>query len=248
MEIVKKTEPILNQILQTEKPSERAAVLFQRVKESKQPLTLITVDHENFPTINRIIAEAGEPSVKIFLVMLIEDCVRSLNINEPTKDQVLEIADELIRDFPYFKPEDFRIFFLNFKKGKYGKDYHRFDLSVVYRALDLYLPERSEAHEIAVQNQKSIQSSAVRTGEADMKTLYDQVVEGELKSQARKERIEELKKAAVDEWNQQMREAAERDGVDPEENKGDNKWFKQYLAKYPLTESYINFYIKKHLK
>lgn len=170
MEIVRRTEPILQQISKIEEPEKRVQFLLEEVKPENHPVALI--DHEKHPTVHTLVRTIGTGTVKMFLVHLIEQTIRMLNIsNPPEKDQVLEIAGELIKDHPTLKLEDYRVFFLNYRKGRYGKDYSRFDISSVYRALegdDTYPPvkgflsERAELLEDAIGRQK--QSQYDRTG------------------------------------------------------------------------------------
>lgn len=150
-----KTESILKTISKIESPPERAAMLLSTVKVEDLPVAL--TDHETFPTVSTIARTIGAGTVKLFLTMLIEDTVKKLSItNEPTKDQVLEMAGELIKDHPTLKLEDFKQFFMNYRKGRYGRDYSRFDMTTIYRALEGddnyppvkgYLQERAEMFE-----------------------------------------------------------------------------------------------------
>jgi nucleoid DNA-binding protein len=151
-----KVEPILPKILLIDSPPERASMLVATVKAEN--LSLALTDHENFPTVSTIARTAGAGTVKMFLTILIEETVKQLSItNEPSKEQVLEMATELIKDHPTLKLEDFKKFFLNYRKGRYGRDFSRFDMTTIYRALEGdencypvikgYLQERSELFE-----------------------------------------------------------------------------------------------------
>lgn len=202
----------------------------------------------NNPGLSAITKKYGRDVTKSILIFALVDLIEFFNVtNNFTDPQINSTADLIMEKFYWFKPEDFKLCFSRAKTGEYGQTYNRLDGSVIFEWLNKYEVERTEF--FATIRPKEHEQPVVRTNDVkEIHKLYDQVVEDELKSQARTAQIEDLKKAAVDEWNAQMSEAAKRDGVDPWANKGDNEWFKNYLAKYPLTESYINFYIKKHLK
>lgn len=198
MQLEKHKESILPQILKIANPVEQAAVLFKEARTDRE-LSAVVVDHETHPTIHKIVNVAGKPAVRMFLVLCIEDCVKAIQVKEPGKDQILEIADELIKDHPTLKPEDYRIFFANVKKGKYGRDYNRFDISTVYQMLDTYLQDRADIFEAAIMQRKALENSTVRTGEADMRTLYNGVVLAEQRK-AEAKRMQDLRQRAIAQW------------------------------------------------
>lgn len=148
-------ESTLQKISKIEDAIERVKVLRETITSNILPAL---TDHENYPTVFRLSREIGTGTVKMFLAALIEETVRSLNIsNAPNKEQVLEIASELIKDHPTLKLEDFKLFFLNYRKGRYGKDFSRFDILTVYSALEgdnSYLSERAELLENALRTRK----------------------------------------------------------------------------------------------
>lgn len=226
------TESILPKISEIKNETEIAVVIFQHVKKSDINLPQVTVDHATYPTINKLINTAGKASVKIFLVMMIEDCVKAISVNQPTKDQVMGMADEMIKDFQFLKPEDFQVFFTNYKKGIYGKDYNRFDMATIYQAMEIYLAERSDIHEQQVINQRSKQNSLVRTGETDIKHLYDKVLtEQEIENQKRE--TETRRKKAIAKWTYDYQMYFHGQVITPEMDA-------EYRIHTPLDEDYIN--------
>ncbi len=159
MEIVRHSAPILQKISQIDGVAQKAAVMIEEVKcENRIPAL---TDHATYPTVFSLTRQVGTGTVKLYLVMLLEETVRALSIaKEPTKEQLLEIAGELIKDHPTLKLEDFKQFFLNYRKGRYGKDYSRFDMTTIYRALEGdettegYLSERAELLEAELGRQR----------------------------------------------------------------------------------------------
>lgn len=149
------SEYTLQKISKIENTLERVKVLRETVTSDIIPAL---TDHENYPTVSRLTRELGNGTVKMFITALIEETVKSLNIsNPPNREQVLEMASELIKDHPTLKLEDFKLFFLNYRKGRYGKDFSRFDILTIYTALEgenSYLSERAELMERALYSRK----------------------------------------------------------------------------------------------
>lgn len=159
MQIVKHSAPILQKISEIPDISQRAQVMFAEVK-TENFLPALT-NHASFPTIHTLSRTIGTGTLKLYLVLLLEETILSLNIaNSPTKEQILEIASELITDHPTLKLEDLKVFFKNYRKGRYGKDFNRFDISTIYRALEGdetnqgFLSERAEMLEAELGKQR----------------------------------------------------------------------------------------------
>lgn len=220
-------------------PENLAVEIFKEVKQSTVELSVLTTDHENYPTIKTLEIEIGRPAIKMFLVMMIEDCVRSLNINEPSKDQIIELANELINDNPTFKLEDFKIFFSNIKKGRYGNDYNRFDIASVYRMMASYYDDRSLIHEQSViQKNKSLNADpAIRTNDiSKMGDIYRKAIERGEKEFAEK-KYAELRKRAIAKWK--LYYDLHFNGVTITE-----ELHNAYSELNPLNEEYIESFIK----
>lgn len=90
----------------------------------------------------------GELFVKAFMVDIISDLVLFLNVGKTMNEGQISItADMLIKQYNYFKPEDFKILFDRIKIGYYGKQYDRVDGQTIFECAHQYDLERTEAAE-----------------------------------------------------------------------------------------------------
>jgi len=142
-------------------------------------------------------------------------------------------------EFYWLKPEDFKLCFNNAKTGKYGQLYNRLDGSVIFEWLNNYQNERAEF--FALQRSKENFPMAVRTNDTkEMHKLYDEVVKQSLAEQELNNRKKELREAAKVKWQSEYNLFFE--GVEISDQA-----HMDYIAKFPLNEAYIQFYIKKNL-
>lgn len=243
MEIVKhQTAPILTLTSNSGNSKELAMSMYKHVASNTPALSQFVADHETYPTIHRLLREVGEDAVFVMVMFFIEDCVRALSVNQPTKEQLLEIARELIIDNPTFKPEDFKTFFANVKKGKYGKDYNRFDISTVYQMLSAYNEERMDMLEQAMAKRKAEDNSTIRTA-GDVKgmhELYDGVIRRQMEEKRKKEYAQK-RQVAISKWVTEMHLHFAAMGITPDKITAEQD--AEYRKQNPLDEAYIEKYI-----
>lgn len=247
MDIVKtQSEPILLTISRIEDQGTKAAVLYEHVKNTSTDLAEITTDHERFPTILKMVVELGKSVVKMFLVMLLENLVRSLNISQPAKEQILDIADDLITDHPTLKPQDFQIFFRNYKKGKYGADYQRFDTFNLNVALSKYLNERADYHEEALSRRKYVGEAKVKDT-VDVRDIYAKMREDAEKEYQTRKSIsarDKHRRAAADAYAAELQAWCDQNGkfID------DEAAVVEFASVKPFTMEYIDNFISKNFQ
>lgn len=223
-------------------PQVIALSLFKNAKDCAAPIHVFVSDHETYPTIHTMRRELGDAPVMIMITMFIKDCIDSLSVNQPTKEQVLEMAREIMSDNPTYKPEDFKVFFSNVKKGRYGKDYNRFDLSTVYHMLAVYNDERMTAFEQAIAKRKAEDNSTIRTPSdtKSMHELYDGVVLSQMRENQKKE-LGRLRQAAISKWITEMHLHFVGMGIQPHEITEEQDV--EYRKQNPLDETYIEKFI-----
>lgn len=205
------------------------------------------LEHDKYPTISSLQARFGTKTLKVALTLMIEDCVASIQIKQPSKEMVLEMAAELISDFPTFKLQDFKIFFTNYKKGVYGKDYNRFDLSTVYPALKIFEQQRNEIFEVELIKRKDVMNKVEPiSADADMKELYDKAIKqskekftGRITNEMRDEYLQAAKNQHYSEYEvyckkNNLEESAET--------------YIEYQKKYPFNQNYIEWCFKTNNK
>ena len=86
----------------------------------------------------------GVYTVKALLNILVVDVVGFFNIGKNMDaPQVIQTVELILEEYPYFKPEDFKLCFNRAKKGQYGKLYDRLDGQVILDWLTVYDLERT---------------------------------------------------------------------------------------------------------
>lgn len=79
---------------------------------------------------------------------IVSDLVLFLNVGKTMNDGQIGItSDMLIKQYNYWKPEDFKILFDRIKIGYYGKQYDRVDGQTIFECAHQYDMERTEAAE-----------------------------------------------------------------------------------------------------
>lgn len=103
-------------------------------------------------------AEYGQGIVEAGVMKLIGDAVRFFSLGKAMTDlQLLETAKIVVSEYYFFRLEDFRLFFLKFKRGEYGTLYDRLDGQIILMALSKYREERfAEAERLNYEKHKEI--------------------------------------------------------------------------------------------
>ncbi len=216
-----------------------AKAILASVVRSNVSVEVFTADHENHPTVSKLARNFGKPLILEYIVLCIEHCLAGIQVKEPTELQILEIANELLIDEPTWKLEDFQCFFKKIKKGEFGKDYNRFDLSTVYQFRDLYNQERNYIFEKAMEqrNKKPVLEGV------DMDALYAKFRE-EGSQRARVVKMKKLPETRVEAKKQWEKE---RDSYFQGKNPTEIEFF-DYAYKYPFNQSYIDWWVRNNLK
>ncbi len=202
--------------------------------------TLSDVANADTPAIAAIRRDHGPVVAKAFLVIALVDLIDFFNVtNTFTDQQINATADLIMQEFYWLKPEDFKLCFNNAKLGRYGQTYNRLDGAVIFEWLNTYQSERAEF--FAIQRAKENFSPAIRSNETkQMHELYDKVVKEQEGATALLQRKRELRAQAVKQWNDEYNQHFEGVEITPEAHQ-------KYIQTYPLSESYIQFFIRKNL-
>lgn len=102
------------------------------------------IDSDSLP-ISSIKKEYGEVELQAVLVLLLTDVIDFFSVGKSMSDgQVAETIKLILKEFFYFKIDDFKLCFDRAKTGKYGKVYDRIDGNIIFEWLELYDFERLE--------------------------------------------------------------------------------------------------------
>lgn len=94
------------------------------------------------------------------VVLILTDIVQFVNVGKTMNpDQISRTADIIIKDYYYYKLEDFKLFSEQFIKGVYGKLFDRLDGTIILEALEIYDFERTEQaqHESDLKHEQNLQ-------------------------------------------------------------------------------------------
>ncbi len=87
--------------------------------------------------------EFGLMKVQAFVGKMIIDVAMFFNVGKMINEiQVASVANLIIEEYYYLKPDDFKLCFNRAKKGKYGKIYDRIDGQIIFDWLNTYVEER----------------------------------------------------------------------------------------------------------
>lgn len=192
------------------------------------------------PALATIVKDNGKQVAKSLVIIALVDLIEFYNVSNTFSDtQINSTSDLIMTEFYWLKPEDFKLCFNNAKIGKYGQLYNRLDGAVIFEWLNTYQNERAEF--FALQRSKENFPAAVRANETkEIHKLYDEVVKQSLAEQELNNRKKQLREAAKVKWQSEYNLFFE--GVEISEQA-----HMDYISKFPLNESYIQFYIKKNL-
>lgn len=218
---------------------------------------VVITDHARFPTLATMKSEIGYSMTFQIIAALLTNFLSSLNVVQPTEMQIFEITKELISDYPTYKPEDFKIFFTNCKKGKYGEFYNRIDMQTIYKMLSQFDAERTELFESELENKKNILNSnpSIRIENMEdvgsvMAKVYGREKEKANEERQREKLIEEKREEwtaqAVKEW-EFNRTLYVADNISENPIPGDVKDLEIKYAQYYPKGDYIRWYIKKKI-
>lgn len=216
----------------------KAAKYVTELRRANVDLGPVLMDHENYPTISSLKNEYGFNIVFKIITALILDFVNSINVTQPSEGQIYEMAKELIADNPTYKPEDFKLFFTDAKKGKYGEMYNRFDMSVLYSWLKVYNEERTFQFEAELEKRKSEFNldRGLRTNDIKkIHDLYDQTFTQTMNERQQKE-YDTQRKRAIAQWKLDF--DLYFTGKEITED-----LYNDYTSKNPLDEDYIAKFI-----
>lgn len=225
----------------TENFQQTALEIFRQLK-TDFPVKMqdYVLDHEKYPSISSLQAHYGTKTLRVVLTLMIEDCIASIQIKQPSKEMVIEMANELISDYPTFKLQDFSNFFLNYRKGKYGKDYNRFDISTLYLALQEFNKERTDAFEFMTAKRKGEYLGSKINEGTDMQKVYEKAI----RQTAKKLKITSdmrdafLQSAKYQHHNDYMEYCKQNNLQDSD------AVYLEYQKKYPFNQTYIEWFIK----
>lgn len=103
-----------------------------------------TFQDNKYPTLSALKKYLSEEHVDSILVILIQLFMDNYSFTPLTANQVKNLTRLIYIDFHHLNLGDFRLFFDNMLRGKYGKIYGRLDVEVFMVALGKYADERLE--------------------------------------------------------------------------------------------------------
>ena len=87
--------------------------------------------------------EFGEEHLRVFMVKILNEVIDYFSVGKSIGAvQVAQVADLIIEEYYFFKPDDFKLCFNRAKKGIYGKVFDRIDGQVLFEWLSAYRKER----------------------------------------------------------------------------------------------------------
>lgn len=87
--------------------------------------------------------EFGEEHLRAFMVKILNEVIDYFSVGKSIGAvQVAQVADLIIEEYYFFKPDDFKLCFNRAKKGIYGKVFDRIDGQVLFEWLSAYRKER----------------------------------------------------------------------------------------------------------
>lgn len=189
-------------------------------------LTVSDVIDSKAGSIRLLIEKAGSVAVDAMIVMFITDLNNFLNTSRPMNSiQIAQTASIIIKEFPFFTPEDFSRCFYNIKAMKYGAIYEGLDGGKILSFMQKY--EEEFMAERALINRKKVDDERENFNNEMQKT-------GELLLPVLKNVVEKLDKPKVI-------------TPKPEREKSENEkmmqaWFKEFdelhkKTNQPITES-----------
>lgn len=235
--------------MQIVKSTQQSALLLQQPKKFYAELpakTLNDIARSNTPSLAVLNRDFGKNVCKAVVIIALDDLIEFYNVKLSFTDaQINQTADLIIENFYWFKVDDFKLCFNRAKTGYYGAAYNRLDGSVIFEWLNRYADERSQ-HFATKAEQEKFDLPAIKNAPdvKSMHNLYDQFLKNQQTENERLQRREKLKeegrKKAIEAWHREYNEHFA--GVEITE-----QLHEEYLAKNPLNESYIKFFINKHV-
>lgn len=102
---------------------------------------------DNNPTLKSCAKQlpGGEKQVKALIKMSFIRLNRILNLKTPLTEEAIDcIADEIFRNYPFFRPSDIHLITWRIMTGKCGELYESLNIAKVLKWVDDYAEERSE--------------------------------------------------------------------------------------------------------
>ena len=129
----------------------------------------------------------------ILSLFIINDVVKMFNIGKGMNDvQIATLVDDIIRNFFYFKVEDFKLCFQNARMRK--SVYDRLDGNVILEWLREYDIQRAEVSEqYAINECKQLENSVSITYEDYLSNLRERLESGDFEAKEALERALEIK-------------------------------------------------------
>lgn len=206
--------------------------------------TLSDIQQSSTPSLAVLRKDLGKTVCKAVVIIALDDLIEFYNVKMSFTDaQVNQTADLIMDTFFWFKMDDFKLCFNRAKTGYYGAAYNRLDGSVIFEWLNRYAEERAQHFATSTEYNK-LEQPAIRnaSGATDIHKLYDKVVIEQMKANQerdrKKQQEEEGRKKAIEQWHEDYRNHFE--GVEVTEH-----LHNEYVSKYPLSESYIRYFIQK---
>ena len=120
----------------------------RKVKTKEDVMEL--VKSRSVPSIAKLKKQSSENKIIAYISMWLIDLNVSLNIKNPMSEfQIEECAYFILDDYYYLTIADFKLFFTNIKKGKYGKLYEAISTPKIMDFLHEYTVERTRMFEFA---------------------------------------------------------------------------------------------------
>lgn len=94
-----------------------------------------------------------------FIYLTLKELNDSFKVNPDYKlndNELIEIAQQLIKEYWHYRIQDFAIFVQNAKQGIYGKSYNRLDIPMIWEWIGKYDQDRDKVIEINHQKNKGI--------------------------------------------------------------------------------------------
>jgi hypothetical protein len=165
------------------------------------PMEVSEIMRSNTPTLRMLLTKQKEVDgvdgvfiVHNILKYILADIASFLNVGKNFRnDQLDETADLILSDPKYIdlKIEDFKKWGNNFKKGRYGQTFDRFDGQVAFLTLDMYLEARNEQMRV-LRNKIAQEEIKASKQKLEVKMGYITTLRQNVEKIVHRERVKEL--------------------------------------------------------
>lgn len=125
------------------------------------------------PSIGLISTAYGRNTAEAWLEIQLQDlslfagCKEKLSI-----DQIKEMAQMIVEEYPHYKVTEFMLFFQHFKRCQYGRFYGTVDPMIIFQALSDFNHERAQVYQRKQQAEEKAKREADNKAYEELKQRY----------------------------------------------------------------------------